>query len=393
MKVLQINIFGNLSTGRIAVDIIRTLKEHGYDGSVAFSRNDIADDVESIKFGSKISVYLDGILTRITDRAGFFSKYATKQLIEEIKKYNPDIIHLHNLHGYYINIQLLFNYLNKINKPVVWTLHDCWSFTGHCCNFEASGCEKWKEGCNKCKWIKLYPSSLVDNSKWNYEKKKSLFTSVDNMVLVTPSVWLSDLVKQSFMRKYEIIVIHNGYDKNTFKPTAGNWRKSHHLENKEIILGVAGTWTSTKGLADLIELSKKLDGKYVIVVVGVSEKQLKELPDSIVGIRRTFDSRELAEIYTEAEFFVNPTYDDNFPNVNLEALACGTPVITYRTGGSPEAIDSSCGRIVNKGDVEEVANIIKTESFLSDACIARAYQFTREQSYAEYIKLYERLLE
>lgn len=392
MKVLQINSFGNLSTGRIAVDIYRTLKEENCEGIIAFSRNTIAEDVESIKFGTNIGVYIDGFFTRLTDKAGFYSRGATNQLIKKIVEYNPDIIHLHNIHGYYINIAILFKFLKTIDKPVIWTLHDCWSFTGHCCNFEASNCEKWKSGCNNCRHTELYPSSIIDNSKWNYRKKRELFTSLNNLTLVTPSMWLFRLVKESYLSDCDMVVIHNGFDNNIFKPTQGNWRKRSYLENKKIILGVAGTWTSTKGLNDLIEISKRMDDRYKVVVVGVTDDQIKKLPHSIVGIKRTYNSAELAEIYTEADFFVNPTYDDNFPNVNLEALACGTPVITYNTGGSPEAINNDCGRVVKKGDIDEIIRIINTEQFLSESCIKRASCFTRKQSYSKYVDLYRKIM-
>lgn len=392
MKVLQINIFGNLSTGRIAVNLYRTLRSEGHEGVVAYARNSIADDVQSFQFGTKLSVYCDGILTRLTDRAGFYSKSATKKLIDFIEEYNPDIVHLHNLHGYYINVDLLFNYLKKKDKRVVWTLHDCWSFTGHCCNFEAINCNKWKTGCNHCENTNLYPASICDNSLKNYETKKKLFCSLDNMVLVTPSKWLAGLVSQSYMGKFEIKTIYNGVDTDVFKTTKRDWRERNGLKNKKIVLGVAGTWTPTKGLSDMIKLSELLEEPYVIVVVGVTEKQLKKLPKSVFGIKRTYDSTELAEIYTEAEFFVNPTYDDNFPNVNLEALACGTPVLTYRTGGSPEAIDDTCGKIIEKGNIQELANTIKTATFTENACIDRARKFSKEKAYKEYIELYKKMI-
>lgn len=392
MKVLQINIFGNLSTGRIAVDIYRTLRDNGHDGMVAFSRNTIAEDVPYIQFGSKWSVYADGVMSRLTDNAGFNSKKPTEQLIKKIEEYDPDIVHLHNLHGYYINIDLLFKYLKESKKPVVWTLHDCWSFTGHCCNFEYVGCEKWRTGCEKCPQIGNYPASFVDRSSLNFEKKKTIFTSIDNMVLVTPSIWLKNLVEQSYMSKFKTLVIRNGVDLSTFKPTTGDWVKRNGLSGKKIVLGVAGTWSPTKGLKDMIRLSEMLPDEYQVVVVGLNPKQKETMPQSVLGIERTYDSRELAEIYTVAHAFVNPSYDDNFPNVNIEALACGTPVITYQTGGGPEIITDEIGAVVPRGKIQDLAVQVMAKSKNVEACRLVAHQFDRKMCYQAYLKIYETIM-
>ncbi|WP_027203857.1 glycosyltransferase [Butyrivibrio fibrisolvens] len=393
MKVLQINIFGNLSTGRIAVDIYRTLHDNGHDGMVAFSRNTISDDVPHFQFGSTLSVVTDGVMTRITDRAGFFSIKATKRLIEKIKDYNPDIVHIHNLHGYYINIDILFNYLKESGKPVVWTLHDCWSFTGHCCNFESMQCEKWKTICKNCNLKHSYPSSFIlDNSTNNFIVKKRLFTSLDKMILVTPSVWLKDLVNESYMNKYPVEIIRNGVDLDVFRPTYGNWIKNHGLERKKIVLGVAGTWSKTKGLNDMIKLAEILPDDYQVVVVGVSKKQHNKMPKNVLAIERTYDSKELAEIYTAAFVFVNPSYEDNFPNVNIEALACGTPVITYETGGGPEIITDEIGSVVNRGEVNAIANEILKLNVDSEKCTTIAQEFDRKKCYLRYLDVYKSLM-
>ena len=390
MKVLHINTFGNGSTGRIAADICRTLHENGHEGLVAFSRNRIDNDVPHYQFGSKWSVYMDGGLTRVTDRAGFYSSGPTKNLIKKIKEYDPDIIHLHNLHGYYINIELLFNYLKESGKPVVWTLHDCWPFTGHCPYFDFVGCDKWKTGCHNCPQIHEYPKSLVvDNSAQNYQKKKKLFTSVKRMTIVTPSNWLSNLVRQSFFNKYPVHVIHNGINQDIFKPTYGNWTRDHHLEDKKIILGVANNWEKRKGLNDLIKLSELLPEDYQVVVVGLTDKQLKDIPSNIIGIKRTESAEELAEIYTSAYVFVNPTYEDNFPSVNLEALACGTPLISYETGGGPEIITEEIGAVIPKADIQSLARHILSIRSSHEACEVTASQFDRKHCYQPYIKLYE----
>lgn len=393
VKILQINTFGNLSTGKISVDIARTLKSFGHECIVAYARNALAEDVKGIKIGSKLDVYLHGVLTRITDRAGFYSKKATKKLIQKIDEMNPDIIQLHNIHGYYINIELLFQYIDRKKIPVVWTLHDCWAFTGHCAHFETVQCYKWRTQCYNCQLKCEYPRSFIcDNSKRNYQQKKELFTSLDNMTLVVPSNWLLNYVKQSFLAKYPVRVINNGIDHQVFKPTLGNWKKENRLENKKVILGVAGTWSSIKGLDDMVQLADLLDETYQVVVIGVSKIQKKGLPEKVIGIERIYNSNKLAEIYSGAEFFVNPTYADNFPTVNLEALSCGTPVITYKTGGSPEIIDETCGYVVDQGDISAVSNAIKTLHFMAEKCIERSKLFDSQNCFKKYVDTYQEVL-
>ena len=396
MKVLQINIFGNLSTGRIAADITRALTAAGHSGKVAYARNVLPSDVEGIKIGKDIDVKVHGIMTRITDKTGFFSTRATKQFLKAIDEYNPDIIHLHNLHGYYLNIEILFNYIKKKNIPIVWTLHDYWSFTGHCAYFDMIGCEKWKTGCYSCPQKTSYPASFIlDNSKWNYKKKKELFLGVENLHLVTNANWLGTLVKDSFMKDYPIQTIYNGIDLNTFVPSAGDARKKYHLENKIVLLGVASTWDKRKGLADFIELSKRLPDQFVIFVVGLSKKQVEELPQNMIGITRTNNIQELADIYSMSDMYMNLTYEDTFPTTNLEALACGTPVLTYQTGGCPEAIDEKSGVVVKCGDLDEVERLILNgiySKFDRTDCVNRGRKFDKNSRYKEYLELYEHIM-
>lgn len=365
MKIYQINIFGNLSTGKIAVDLARVIKNEGHECRVAYARNTIASDIDSYIIGNKWDVRFHALMTRITDRTGFYSKNTTRKLIQDIETYKPDVVHLHNVHGYYVNIELLFNYLKKTQIPVVWTLHDCWAFTGHCAYFDYVGCEKWKTGCHKCEQKHTYPSSkIIDNSKKNWLIKKELFSGL-NMTIVTPSDWLNNLVKESFLKEYSVVTIYNGIDLEVFKPTQTDFRAKNGLEGKLIILGVAGEWSERKGLKDFIKLSKMLDENQKVVLVGLNDKQLKEIPDSIIGIKRTDSAEELAGLYTTADVFFNPTYEDNYPTVNLEAIACGTFVVTYDTGGSGESIRKEKGYIVTLSNIywyKDVYNQIKIQS-------------------------------
>ena len=395
MKVLQINIFGNLSTGKIAVDIYRTLKANGHDGMVAFARNKISEDVPHIIIGSSVDVKLHGLMTRITDKTGLYSKKATKKFIDEIEKYKPDIVHLHNIHGYYINYEILFRYLKRKKIPVVWTLHDCWTFTGHCAYFDRIGCERWKTGCHHCPQKKSYPASyLIDNSSWNYNKKKEIFSDMPNLTIVSVAKWLDNLVGESYLKNYPRYVFHNGIDLTVFKPTASYFREQFHLKDRIIILGVASTWDTRKGLADFIKLSDLLDDSYQIVVVGISKKQKNQLPSKIIGIERTNDIKELAGLYSTADIYANLTYEDVFPTTNLEALACGTPVLAYETGGCPEATNDTCGVIVRKGDIKEAARTIirMTGEYEEKKCLERAKNFTKEKCFQKYIELYECIL-
>lgn len=360
MKLLEINVCsGCKSTGRIASDIANLfVRQDGNEAVIAYGRGYVDRGIKTYKICDKNAVRLDALTSRVFDNAGFNNKRATVKFIEWVKQYDPDIIHLHNIHGYYINVEVLFKYLKICGKKVIWTLHDCWPFTGHCSHFDFINCERWRDGCHDCPQKKEYPASVVfDRSRKNYAQKKALFTGVPNMTLVSPSKWLGDLAKQSFLGEYPIAVIPNGIDTAVFKPTPSDFRARYGLENKTVVLGVASPWSRSKGLYDFYTLAERLGGEYAIVLVGLTEKQVSELPQHMVGITRTNSTEELAEIYTAADVFVNPTVSDNYPTVNVEAHACGTPVITYRTGGSVESVMPD--RIGEKGDLRGLEAMIR----------------------------------
>jgi len=390
MKVLMINsVCGIKSTGRIATDLADMLTEKGHTVKIAYGREEVPEKYKeyAVRIGNEWDVRLHGLEARLFDNAGFGSKKATLRFLEWVREFAPDIIHLHNLHGYYINVELLFKFLKEYKSPVIWTLHDCWAFTGHCAHFDLCKCYKWKTECHKCPQKKEYPASiLLDNSRKNYRNKKKAFQGVDNMVIVTPSNWLAGLVKESFLREYETRVINNGIDLALFKPTEGGFREKYKLENKIIVLGVASAWGVKKGLVDFIELRKLLDRRYEIVLVGVSEEDKNILPNGVLGITRTNSVKELAEIYTAADIFLNLTYEDNYPTVNLEAQACGTPVITYRTGGSVESVPEE--QVANQGDLKSVVElIVKYEG--KKTSVQSFYD--KNVAFEEYIELYEEI--
>lgn len=395
-KLLQINVTANVgSTGRIAEHIGLLAKNQGWDSYIAYGRSGQPSNSNLIKVGNMLDILYHVLITRLLDRHGLGSRIATKRLIKQIKEIQPDIIHLHNIHGYYLNYKILFEYLAKSDIPIVWTLHDCWPFTGHCAYFDEPNCYKWKEGCENCPYSHSYPKSMiVDMSKRNYKLKKSLFGSLGKtLYLVSVSEWLYKFTKESFLYDSKGIVIHNGIDLEKFNvvltPKA----------NRFVILGVAMPWDKRKGLTDFYQLRECLDiNKYDIVLVGLSEEQIKALPSGIIGKTRTNSIEELVRLYCSADVFINPTYADNFPTTNIEALACGTPVITYRTGGSPEAVTPQIGAVVKQGDVDGIINAIhmleqRDRDELRKVCRTYAEEhFDKNKCFQQYIELYNEIL-
>ena len=383
------SVCGIRSTGRICTDLADALTAQGHEVKIAYGRETVPEKSRkyAVRIGSNTDNKLHGLRSRLFDDTGFGSKRATKRFIEWVKSYDPDVVHLHNIHGYYINIELLFRYLAEAEKPVIWTLHDCWSFTGHCAYFDYAECDRWKTGCHNCLQKKEYPSSmLADRSKKNWEAKKKLFTAVKDMVFVTPSEWLAEILGQSYFGKYPVKVINNDIDLSVFRPTEGDFREKNGLTGKKMLLGVASVWDRRKGLKDYIKLSEKLDDNYRIVLVGLSEEQIKQLPENVIGISRTNNTKELAEIYTAADYFLNLTYEDNYPTVNLEAQACGTPVISYRTGGSTESA-VRFGTVVEKGAVGDVLKLIQSSPEFEKSL---DFEESRGHAVEKYMELYRR---
>jgi len=401
MKLIQIVVEGNTgSTGAIAEAIGKIALQYGWESYIAHGRFPRSSESEIIKIGSDLDVILHGLETRLFDRHCLGSRKATRELVRKIETIKPDIIHLHHLHGYYINIEILFEYLHKTNIPVVWTFHDCWSFTGHCAHFDFAGCDKWKTECHECPLKKEYPSSwFLDRSKKNFWLKKRLFTSCSKMCIVPVSDWLNKLVKESFFANTAIKTIHNGTDLVIFKPYNNQQiLDKYNIVDKFVILGVASPWSKRKGLNDFIKLSEYLRDDETILLVGLSKEQLQNLPKNVIGVARTENRQQLAELYSAADVFVNPTLEDNFPTTNIEALACGTPVITYNTGGSPEAFDLETGIVVEKGSVKglvEAINEIKIKGkfYYTKLCRKRAEEhFSKEKQFSKYIEMYSEIL-
>lgn len=401
-KLLQINsVINTGSTGRIAEEIGKLAASRGWESHIAYGRYGNPSSSNLMKVGSISDTYWHVFKTRVFDMHGFGSKQATINLVNKIENINPDIIHLHNIHGYYIHIKILFEYLAINSIPVVWTLHDCWSFTGHCVHFESIGCDKWKELCSNCPQLGSYPKSILfDNSQFNYEQKKILFNSLTNLTIVPVSYWLKNLVESSFLKNNSLQTIQNGIDLSIFKPKSNkNFENQYHIiKNKFVILGVANIWAGSKGYKDFLELSNIIDNKTLIILVGLTQKQIKHLPSNILGIEKTENIEQLALFYSIANVFLNLTYEDTFPTTNLEALGCGTPIITYNTGGSPEAISIDTGFVVEQGNIKDLLRCIQqvqkqSKEHFTEACRARAKNyFNKNKKFNEYLDLYNELL-
>ncbi|MBO4334146.1 MAG: glycosyltransferase [Paludibacteraceae bacterium] len=396
-KLLQINITANWgSTGKIAESIGLAAMKQGWESYIAYGRWCNPSKSHLIKVGCKLDMYLHYGEQRIRDNEGLCSRGATKRLIRQMQEIKPDVVQLHNIHDHYLNYRLLFDYLNQTDIKVVWTFHDCWAFTGHCFHFVTKKCGKWKTGCFDCPLKSEYPKTILDRSKEHWQLKKELFTGCENLTIVPVSDWMGDFVKQSFLRKKKIHVIKNGVDLNIFRPSLSALDKDS--KHKFKILAVSSVWYPDKGELDIYKLHNMLsEDEFEITMVGLSAKQVKKLPSGIIGIQRTQNVQELVQLYSNADVLINPTYADTFPTVNLEALACGTPVITYRTGGSPEAIDDKTGVVINQGDVESLASTImsmKTNPLSSEDCRMRAEKyFDKDKCFEQYIHLYNELLE
>lgn len=390
-KLLQLNVTANWgSTGKIAEGIGQAAMVRGWESAVAYGRMMNRSQSKLIKVGNQADVYLHYARHRFFDGEGLGSRNATKQLIEQINAYAPDIIHLHNLHDHWLNYPLLFEYLGTVDTPVVWTFHDCWAFTGGCAHFESSDCEKWTDhNCSgRCP---QYKGWLVSKRERNFRLKHDLLVPISKrMTIVGVSDWITGYASKSFLKDCKFTTIHNGIDVGTFIQS--------NSSKESLILGVSNVWPPYKGLQDFIALRQKLPDDVKIILVGLTKRQIESLPMGITGMERTKNIHELVDLYSRASVFVNPTHNDTFPTVNLEALACGTPVVTYRTGGSPEAIDEDSGIVVEKGDVKSLSNAImdvlgNPNKYRSDACRKRAaLNFNKDIQFDKYIDLYESIL-
>lgn len=394
MKVLQINAtYGSGSTGKICYSVAKLMDKENIENLTLYSQGSLKAE-NAVKIKNKTYYKIQALKSRVFGNYGFNSSSATKEIIRQIKEFSPDIVHLHNIHGHNVNLKTLFTFFKKNPEiKLFWTFHDCWAFTAYCPHYTMAKCYKWQSECSHCKSRKEY-SWFFDKSKKLFNRKKELFTGL-NLTIVTPSEWLAGEVKKSFLKDYPVKVINNGIDLSVFKPTESNFREKHGIGNDKFLLsGVAFGWGARKGLDVFIELSRRLDkNKYAIVLVGGNAETGKILPKDIISIRRTQNQTELAEIYTACDLFVNPTREENYPTVNMESIACGTPVITFKTGGSPEIINEKTGAVVDCDDIngliKEIERIRKERPFTKEDCVLRAEEFDADKKFKEYTELYK----
>ena len=394
MKIVQINATASSgSTGKITLAVSKLLTEKGVENYILYSLGE-SKAPNAIRFMNSTEGKIQALSSRVFGHYGFTSKKATKRVIKALEKIEPDIVHLHNLHSHDLHLGLLFRYFKEKKIKLYWTFHDCWAFTAYCPYFDLAGCEKWKSSCQHCSQRKQF-SWFFDRSKALYQRKKELFSGLD-LTIITPSAWLADLVSQSFLCDYPVRVINNGIDLDVFRPRESDFRQKHGLENKFVLLGVAFGWGKRKGLDVFRFLAERLDDSFRIVLVGTNDDIDKMLPKNILSIHRTENQEELAAIYSAADLFVNPTREENYPTVNMESLACGTPVVTFRTGGSAEMLSDTCGAVVTRGDMEamleKIMTIAKDKPFTKEACLEKAKDFDAMTRYREYVSLYEKEL-
>ena len=390
MKIVQLNVTcGVGSTGKICLAVSELLWDKGVENYILFSEGD-SDYKYGIKYADKLEIKLEALKSRVFGNYGFNSKALTKKLISKLDEIQPDVVHLHNLHGHGCNLEMLFGYFKEKNIKLYWTFHDCWAFTGYCPHYDMVGCDKWQTQCAQCPQKGSY-SFFFDKSDKLYAKKKELFAGLD-LTIITPSQWLKSQVEKSFLKDYEVKVINNGIDLDVFKPRESDFREKYNLTDEFLILGVAFNWDERKGIDVFSNLANILPNDCRLVLVGADENARKLLPDNVITIDRTENQMQLAEIYTACDLFVNATREDTFPTVNIESLACGTPVLTFDTGGSAEIIDSNCGMVVPKNDVESlvkaVLQIKKDRPFTEEACLKKSSEYRKEDKFKEYADLY-----
>lgn len=393
-RIAFINAIPYGSTGKIVKGIAKVAKGEGAETLtyLSWTKGYRKSDEAGVIVGSFLGKLFHMGVAKLNGKNGCYSKRDTKKLLKKLDEFKPDAIDLHILHNWNINLPMLFDYIKKNKIKTVWTFHDCWAFTGQCPHFIMAKCDKWKTACHDCPQYREYPSAFVDKTELMHRLKKEWFLGIEDLTIVTPSKWLGGLVKESFLKDYDVKVINNGIDLEVFKPTESDFRKKHGLENKKIVLGVAFGWGKRKGLDVFIKLASELPSDYQIVLVGTDDETDKQLPSNIISIHRTSNQKELAEIYSASDVFANPTREDTFPTVNMEALACGTPVVTFRTGGSPEIIDEASGAVVDVDDFDsfkyEIIRACEGEAYTSNVCIERAKCFDMYDKFKQHYDLF-----
>lgn len=391
MTVVQINATcGKGSTGKICVAVSRLMTENNIENYILYSSG-ASDFANAFSCASRNYTRIQSVKSRVMGNYGFNSATETKRMIRVLDETKPDIVHLHNIHGHDCNLSMLFNYFKKKQIKIYWTFHDCWAFTGYCPHYDMIGCNKWKTECGECPQKKYY-SFFFDRSTQLHRLKKELFSGLD-LTIIAPSQWLANQVKDSFLKNYPVKVINNGIDLEVFKPTTVNDGKYDYLNGKKVVIGVAFDWNERKGIDIFERMADDMDDSYQIIMVGVNKKTKERLPKNIICIERTSNQNELAELYSLADVFVNPTREENFPTTNIEALACGTPVVTFNSGGSGEMLTEKTGIAVEKNDyesfIEAIRYVCEKTPFSRDDCLQQAEKYNQNECFINYLNLYQ----
>ena len=400
--LLQLNVTANYgSTGRLAEDLGDVALKAGWKSYIAFGREFRPSHSELIRIGSNFDIYAHVIKTRLFDRHGFGSKHATKKFIQQVNEIKPDVIQFQNVHGYYLNLPIILKYIVEKDIPLIWSLHDCWSMTGHCSHFALEGCEKWKTQCNKCPSIHGYPGSWGwDSSKQNYLEKKSLIKAVPRLTIVSGSEWLANIARKSYFKNRDILVIPDGIDTNIYSPKndVDDLRKLYGLESKFVIMASGTTWLPYKGLNDFAKLREELSDEYAIVLVGMQQKDIDALPQGLIGIPRTKTPEELARWYSMADCVMSLSRLESFGLTPVEGLACGTPAIVYNCTSTPELITPETGYVAEVGNIDDVKTKVETlrkigkEKYKKHCREIALAKYDKNVCYKEYLKLYYSML-
>lgn len=399
MKVVQINaVYEYSSTGRTTTEMHEYFLEHDID-SYVFCTNMSMPEKNVYKFSSKFDIFIHAVLSRTFGKQGMYSHFATKRLINRLMQIRPDVVHLRVLHSNCINLPMLLNYLAEYDIPTVITLHDCWYFTGHCCYFVDSKCDKWKNGCGHCPDLKNWNKSLFfDNSAKLLALKRELFGNIKNLAVVGVSDWVTDFVKDSILRDAKIVKrIYNWIDTSKFTPRDIKViRRSLGFDGKDfVVLGVAQIWSPSKGLDSFIKLAKRCPGLKIALIGKIIQA---DLPANIVKLGVVSDTQKLIDYYSMADVFFNPSLRETFGKVTVEAMAAGTPAIVYKATASPELVKEGCGYIVEINNIESVVSCIDRIKIIGRQYFEKhcrefvLLNFQKERLIAEYLQLYDKLV-
>jgi glycosyltransferase involved in cell wall biosynthesis len=399
MKILQINLVnGSKSTGRTTIELTDYLNSNGHQAYVACSFG-LGKDYE-YQIGTSIGKRLHSLFSRIFGNQGYYSKFSTSKLIKYIDELKPDVVHLRNLHGNYINLNILFDYISRKNLPTVITLHDTWFYTGKCCFYTEANCFKWQKECGNCPQLRRdNPSWFVDKTKSNLLDKKNWLKNIPRLAVIGVSDWITDESRKSILKSANIIYrIYNWIDLDEFQPVESfGLRSSLGLEEQFIIIGVASKWGERKGLSSFIELSQMISDKMKIILIGKIEDKFT-LPSNIISIPETHSKKELAQYYSLADVFITFSKEESFGKVTAEALACGTPAIVYDSTANSEIVSEECGYVVDSGNIKKVVEKIKEielrgKKVYSDNCRKFVTKnFNKEDRIKDYLEIYNKII-